>query len=200
MDEGISAGRPMLTAPLLRVVTTGSESTGKTTLARDLAAHYATAWVPEHVRDYLDAKGAPLTAADVEEVARGQIAAEDRAAPRARGLLVLDTDLLSTVVYSHHYYGGCPEWVERVAAERAADLYLLLNPDVPWRPDPQRDRGDRREEMHALFREALEGRGLRYVDVTGWWPERKARAVEAMDALRLTSPGVPSVVRPPEIP
>jgi NadR type nicotinamide-nucleotide adenylyltransferase len=182
-----------------RVVATGSECTGKTTLAAELAAHYDTVWVPEYVRVYLDAKGAPLVFADVEEIARGQVAAEDAALARARGLLVLDTDLLSTMVYSRHYYGDCPSWVERAVTDFAGDLYLLLHPDVPWVADPQRDRGHRRAEMHALFRDALVGHGLPFVDVSGGWDERRSQAITAVDALLSRHPTA-AVVRPAEIP
>ncbi|MEK6372753.1 MAG: ATP-binding protein [Acidobacteriota bacterium] len=175
-----------------RIVLTGSESTGKTELARALAAHYRTAWSAEYVRDYLDAKGGALDADDVDAIARGQIAREDEvsASPREnrftrrRGepIVIFDTDLFSTVIYACHYYGSCPEWIERAARERRGDLYLLLDVDAPWTPDPQRDRGERREEMHALFRDALEAAGARVVVIRGGWEERRARAIEAIDA------------------
>jgi nicotinamide riboside kinase len=114
----------------------------------------------------------------VEPIARGQIEATDAAARASDRLLVQDTDLVSTVVYSRHYYGDCPAWVEAAARERLGQLYLLLHPDVPWLPDPQRDRGDRRAELHALFSAALERMGARVIDVRGTWPER-ARAAHA---------------------
>ena len=164
---------------MIRVVIIGSESTGKTELARALAEHYETAWAPEYVREYMDAKGAALTVDDVEAIARGQMAAEDEAAARAERLVILDTDLSSTVVYSNHYYSGCPEWIERAARERRADLYLLLDVDVPWTADAQRDRGDRREEMHALFVDGLAE--ARVVVIGGDWEERRRRAIAAID-------------------
>ena len=155
-----------------RVVVIGSESTGKTTLARRLAERYRTVWVPEYARAWLDAKGSPLDEADVEPIARGQISAEDEAAWKARELVVLDTSILSTVVYATHYYGACPDWIVREARARQEGLYLLADIDGPWVADPQRDRGSRREEMHALFKEALDSRALPYVLVGGDWDER----------------------------
>ena len=91
-----------------RVVLTGSESTGKTTLARDLATAYGTARSPEYARQYLDAKPTPLEASDIEPIARGQIAVEDAAVIAAHRVAFLDTDLVSTVVYARHYYGPSP--------------------------------------------------------------------------------------------
>lgn len=166
-----------------RVVLTGSESTGKTTLTADLARHYDAAWVPEYVRGYADWKGAPLEAGDVTPVARGQIAAQDLALERARDLLLLDTDLLSTVVYAEHYYGFCPEWVRAAADHRRADLYLLCDIDVPWTHDPQRDRAGERPVMHELFRRALAERGFPFQVIRGGWRERFLAARLAIEAL-----------------
>jgi len=172
---------------VISVVLTGSECTGKTTLARDLARAYGTVAAPEYVRLYLDAKGEPLTVHDVEPIARGQMAVEDDAVFGARRLLVKDTDLLSTVVYARHYYGSCPGWIEEAARLRAGNLYLLLHPDVPWVADgAQRDRPHDREEIHGLFRRALEELGVRFADVEGDWAERRARATVAIDALLLS--------------
>ena len=155
-----------------RIVLTGSESTGKTTLTADLARHYGAVWVPEYVRGYADWKGAPLDAGDVEPIARGQIAAQDRALELAGKVLLLDTDLLSTVVYAEHYYGSCPPWVRAAADHRRADLYLLCDIDVSWTADPQRDRPDHRPLMHQLFVRALTAGGYPFLLIQGGWLER----------------------------
>ncbi len=170
-------------APVRRVVLTGSESTGKTTLARRLAAHYGTVASREFVREYAVARGNRLGFGDHGPIARGQMAAENEAVAAARRVVFLDTDLVSTVVYCEHYYGRCPAWIAAAAAARAADLYLLLDVDLPWVPDPARDRGDRRDEMHALFRGRLEAMALPYVEIAGLGEARVAAAVRAVDAL-----------------
>ena len=169
---------------MVRVVVTGSESTGKTTLARDLAAQLGTVWSKENARLYLDSAGRLLGPEDVEPIARGQIALEDAARARARRVVVHDTDLLSTVVYARHYYGSCPGWVERAALERRGDLYLLCHPDVPWVPDwLQRDRPGMREEVHRRFRDALDEIGALVVDIGGDWAARAAAAERAIAEL-----------------
>jgi NadR type nicotinamide-nucleotide adenylyltransferase len=172
--------------PLRRVVLTGGECTGKTTLASLLARRLDSPVVPEFVREYATRKGAPLDASDVEPIARGQIAAQDRAAERTSGLLVLDTDIVSTVVYARHYYGACPAWVEAAARSRLADLYLLLPPDLPWEPDGIRDRPDRREEVHELFRATLAALGARVLELGGPWDERLAASLAAVAGDRPT--------------
>ena len=168
----------------LKVVVTGSECTGKTTLARSLAARHDTAFAPEFARDYLERRASPLTAEDVEPIARGQRAMEDAASRLAEGLVILDTDLVSTVLYARHYYGACPPWIEQEARARRGDLYLLNHPDVAWVADGlQRDRGDARALMHQLFARTLREFAVRVVDVSGAWPERWQTATEAVDDL-----------------
>ena len=113
-------------------------------------------------------------------------AAEDEARRRDPRLLVLDTDLVSTWVYSRHYYGDCPSWIEGAARERRADLYLLLGTDVPWVAEgDQREQPHRREELYALFRQALEQLDASFVEVRGTWAERRAAAIAAVETLLL---------------
>ena len=169
---------------MIRVVVTGSECSGKTTLARALAAHYEAVWVPEFARQFVIDKGVAPEYEDVEAIAKGQIDLEDERVDDASRLLIKDTDLLSTLLYSRHYYGDCPQWIEGALEKRAADLYLLADIDIPWVPDgEQRDRGERREEMHELFRCALDDRRLTFAEIHGSRGERLKGAVSLIDRL-----------------
>ncbi len=171
---------------MIRVVVTGSESTGKTALAKQLADHFGAEFVPEFVREFAESKQGPIGYADHGPITRGQMALEDKHAALAaagNGLVIQDTDLLSTVVYCDHYFGGCPVWISDLARERKPDLYLLLGIDVPWIADGIRDRGDRRSEMHELFRAAVVGSGSTYVEVEGSWDLRWIQARDAVEAL-----------------
>jgi len=165
-------------------VVIGVESTGKTTLAALLARRFDCPWVPESVRGFVARKGAPVTADDVDAVGEEQKAAEDAGRARARDLLILDTDLVSTLVYARHYFGSCPDWIQRAAAERTGDLYLLHHPDVPFVDDGfQRERPAERGLLHRRFQETLEELDARVVDVMGTWDERLAVATLAVEHL-----------------
>lgn len=168
---------------MIKIALTGSESTGKTQLASSLGAHFGAPVSREFVREYAAAKGRTLSLADHGPIARGQMASEDEAIARAQDLVFLDTDLVSTVVYCEHYFGDCPSWIVDTARSRAASLYLLLRPDVPWIADDVRDRGGRREEMHELFARKLRELEVAFVEIGGDWDARFARAVAAVEAL-----------------
>jgi NadR type nicotinamide-nucleotide adenylyltransferase len=168
----------------VHVVVTGSECTGKSTLARQLAQRYSVECVPEFVREFARTVGGTIQFSDHGPIARGQIALEDECASRASGLVIHDTDLLNTVVYCRHYFGRCPQWIEAAAADRRADMYLVCDIDLPWVPDGMRDRGDRREEMHELFLSELRDSGTPWELVRGDPATRLARASALVDQVR----------------
>jgi NadR type nicotinamide-nucleotide adenylyltransferase len=162
-------------APLARrICLIGPECTGKTELAARLARELDAAYVAEHARAYAETCGHALTADDVERIARGQMANEDAATDAHR--IVLDTDLISTVVYARHYYGACPAWIEEEARKRRADLYLLMDTDLAWTADAVRDAGgDAREDLFDAFRAALDEFGANWEIVSGMGEERWER-------------------------
>jgi len=169
---------------MIKIVLTGSESTGKTELAHQLGERLRAPVADEFVRNYAAERGGNLVFDDHGPIARGQIASEDAAIARASDIVILDTDLVSTVIYCEHYFGYCPPWIAREARARAADLYLLLGIDAPWVPDGVRDRGDRREEMHRLFQEKLRAMDLKYIEIRGDRNQRFNDAVAAINRTR----------------
>lgn len=170
---------------MIRVVLTGSESTGKSTLAARLAEHYEAELVPEFVREFAERKGGAIEFSDHGPIAKGQMALEDEHIARGNRLVVQDTDLLSTVVYCDHYFGMCPQWIREAAASRRPDLYLLMDIDLPWIADGVRDRGHMREEMQRLFHDAVFATGVPVAVIRGQGDERFLRAVDAIDELLL---------------
>jgi len=165
-----------------RICLIGAESTGKSSLAEELARRFGGVVVPEFAREYALRVARPLDFFDAFPIARGQIANQDRLTSSASGVVILDTDLVSTVVYCRYYWGVCADWIEREAARRLADLYLFLDIDVPWIADPARDASANREHVHAEFESALHEFKVRHVTIGGNWEERKRKAIEAIHA------------------
>ena len=166
----------------------GPECTGKTWLARNLAWHYSVPWSEEYARLFVQAHPRLVVYDDVEAIGIGQRAGEDEALAQARRtgarLVFHDTDLVSTAVYSRHYYGDCPAWIDPAAAARRPDLYLLHQPDVPWvADDHQRVEPERRAELFARFRDRLAALGTSVVEIRGAWDDRRRAAIEAVDGL-----------------
>ena len=167
-----------------RVAVFGPESTGKTMLAEKLAAHFGEPCVPEYARQFWDEQGG-ITLQDIPRISHRQAELEDAAAAKAKRVLICDTEALTTMLWSEVLYNECPPLVRMSAELRAAryDLYLLLNTDVPFEPDPQRvfaDEAGRAKSM-ATWREALVSRELPFVEIRGNWEERETQAIAAVE-------------------
>ena len=150
---------------VFNVAILGAESTGKTTLCRDLAAHFGSPWVPEYMRTYLQAKwdNEQLTCTwdDLLPIAQGQIDLENKLAKQAAQLpdnnhyLFCDTSLFELMVYANWYYGDCPEALSQAALVHYYDLILLTDVDIPWVADDLRDSPHQRENISAYFASQL---------------------------------------------
>ncbi len=174
---------------LFKVVLFGPESTGKTTLSEQLATHYNTVWVPEYAREYLqhkwDREQKTCEPKDLLPIAEGQMKLENERAQQANGILICDTDLLETKVYSEAYYlGYCDPLLEKYAQRNTYDLYLLTYVDTPWEPDDLRDKPHEREKMFNYFKEALEQNGKNFIILKGNKRVRLQTAISAIDKLR----------------
>ena len=170
----------------LRIAVYGPESTGKTELATKLAAHFSAPLVAEYARERWDQQGA-LGLEDMLPIAEEQWRREDAAVAEAERLVICDTDALTTMLWSDLLYGTTPDELRRGAERRSKNyaLYLLLDIDVPFAPDPQRcfpDPADREKAMR-VWRGALDRRQLPYELIRGDWAQREAAAIAAVEQL-----------------
>lgn len=173
---------------MLRIALTGPESTGKSTLSQQLAAHYRARWVPEYARTYLAGRRPPYALADLEAIARGQLSAEEEAAA-AGGLLFCDTDLLVIKIWAEHAFGHCPDWIARRVARQRYDLVLLMGIDVPWEPDPLREHPHLRAHLYGLYQRELREAGANFAEIWGPPARRLAEARFLVDGLLRGVPG-----------
>lgn len=172
-----------MTAPK-RIAVFGTESTGKTWLAQRLAACFDAPWSGEFAREFWDTHGGVITDADLDAIARGQIANEEGAASGARDVVFCDTELITCTLWNDLLFPGkCPAWVREEAERRARGfaLYLLCDADVPFVADPQRCFPDltSRETARATWRAALASRKLPFVEIRGDWAAREHSAIVA---------------------
>ncbi len=172
-----------------RVCVVGAESTGKTTLARDLAAHFQTAWVHEYGREYSERKlaeggGYDFRSEEFAHIAARQCELEEEAARRADRILICDTDAFTTGVWHRRYVGARSPEVEAIAArQRRPDLYLLTDIDTPFEQDGTRDGEHVRGWMHEVFAEELRAQGRPYKPVKGPRDVRLRQAVGYIEEL-----------------
>jgi len=175
-------------ASCIKVVMFGPESTGKTTLSRQLARYYNSVWVPEYAREYLQDKWnnerKTCEPKDLLPIAKGQIKLENKLAKKTNTVLICDTDLLETKVYSEAYYlGTCDPILEKYALENTYNLYFLTYIDTPWEADDLRDKPEQREAMFNAFENALIEHSRPYVILKGNKKERLQKAVKHIDKL-----------------
>ena len=163
-----------------RICLFGPESTGKSTLAGQLAQHYQTCMVPEYGRTYTETFGMDCGAADLLNIAKGHKAATAAAIANARRYLIMDTDALMTALWAQMLLGK--RIAELDAFSDYADLYLLCDIDVPWEDDGNRYFPDhtRRKEFFELCRRELDNRKLLYRIVSG--NDRLKTAITIIDA------------------
>jgi NadR type nicotinamide-nucleotide adenylyltransferase len=134
-----------------RILILGPESTGKSTLAEDLALHFGEPWVPEFARAYLSELECPYELEDLSEIARGQLMLEDKLALEARKFLFVDTDLRVIQVWSEHRFGEVADWILEEIKTRFYSKILLTDVDLPWESDPLREHPE--ENMRRYFLE-----------------------------------------------
>lgn len=173
---------------LLKVVFFGPESTGKTTLSQDLAAHFKTTWAPEFMRAYLQKKWDDskenCMMEDLIPIAKGQLKNEAFAEKNADKVVFYDTNLLQLKVYSEVYYEGyCPSEIQKEVGRRNYDLYFLLYIDIPWEADDLRDKPNDREAMFHVFEEALQKNNTPFITLTGNYEKRLETAKKTIETI-----------------
>ncbi|MGV3502220.1 MAG: AAA family ATPase [Adhaeribacter sp.] len=166
---------------MIKVAITGPESTGKSTLAQQLASHYQDVWVPEYARLYIGELNRPYTAADVEQIARGQQQQYQLAQAQAGRYLFADTDLLVIKIWMLHAFGFCPDWILQALQKQDFDLYLLMQVDLPWEEDPQREHPHLRAYFYQWYKQELQAYGFPFAEIAGSQELRRQQAVAAID-------------------
>lgn len=161
-----------------KILITGPESTGKSTLTQALAAYFDVPFVPEFAREYLEKLERPYQESDLLEIAKGQVSNEDILAKKASDLLFCDTDLTVIDIWSREKFGKTNKWILEQMEKRAYDLYLMPDIDLEWTFDLQRENPNDRERLMKLYQESFERRKIPFYKVRGQGEERLRNAIE----------------------
>jgi NadR type nicotinamide-nucleotide adenylyltransferase len=172
---------------IIKIALFGPESTGKTTLAKQLAEYYKTDWVPEFARDYLQKKWDKYQAIcdvnDMLPIAYGQTQLENEKMATANQYLFCDTNLMVTKVFSEVYYNYCDPLLDQAAREHEYDLFFLTDIDVPWEKDDLRDKPEGRETVFSVFKKSLIDNNKPFITLSGDASLRLKKAVSIIDNL-----------------
>lgn len=166
---------------MIKVCFYGAESTGKSTMARQMAEYFNTNFVPEVARELVSSND--FSVEDIIKIGNAQTARIASLEKLANSVLICDTDLITTQIYSKHYLGIIPEVLYELESQVHYDRYFLFDIDVPWVADGLRDLQNQREQMHSIFKNELEIRRIDYVLVQGNWDARYQIVVSEINRL-----------------
>jgi nicotinamide riboside kinase len=193
---------------VIKIVVLGPESTGKSTLCQQLANYYNTEWCAEFAREYLLTYGINYTFADLETIAKGQLALEEEAVRIVNSqwsmveenrfvntnslltihhlpLVFLDTDMYVMKVWCEYVFNKCHTFILNEISTRKYDLYLLCNIDLPWVQDELREYPDEkpRQELYKIYTDILINQTTPWVEISGNNEQRLQAAVKAVDEI-----------------
>jgi NadR type nicotinamide-nucleotide adenylyltransferase len=187
-----------------KIVAIGPESTGKSLLCTQLAAHYSSGWCPEYAREYLLKNGMNYTYDDLLTIAKGQINVEEdllnhwseNSSSKKNGMtlpdplgiaspLFIDTNMYVMKVWCEFVFGNCHRYILEQIVERDYDLYLLCNNDLPWVKDDLREYPDlaSRQTLYAIYKDILVNQEVPWVEISGQNEERIRSAIKAVDKI-----------------
>ena len=180
-----------------KVVVIGPESTGKSTLCKQLAEYYNTIWVEEYAREYLLKNGKDYSYENLMDIAKGQVASEESGVRswestnkseivNLKSPIFIDTDMYVMKVWSEFVFDRCHHWILNRIAERKYDMYLLCNIDMPWVKDELREYPDlvRRQKLYCYYKDILINQNIPWIDISGNYEERLQKATTAVDNLQ----------------
>ena len=173
---------------LKKIVVIGPESTGKSTLCKQLAQHYNTVWCPEFAREYLLTNGTNYTYDDLLIIAKGQLAFEEeysRMITNSHSPLFVDTDMYVMKVWCEFVFDKCHRFILDQIVERKYDLYLLCNTDLPWVKDELREYPDleSRHKLYTIYKDIMINQSVPWVDISGNYEERLQKGLDAVNQI-----------------
>lgn len=176
-----------------KIVIIGPESTGKSTLCKQLAEQYRTVWVEEYAREYLLKNGAQYNYENLLHIAKGQIAGEELTVDRwslarpgsSNKPVFIDTDMYVMKVWCEFVFDKCHYWILNTIVDRKYDLYLLCNIDLPWVADQFREYPDliSRKKLYNHYKDIMVNQQVPWIEISGNYNERLQKAIDAVNKI-----------------
>ena len=168
---------------MIKIVLTGPESTGKSTLAGLLANHFETSMVAEFARLFINDLERPYVETDLLEIAKGQLEWEKQQTLKATDVLICDTDLLTIKIWSEYKYGRCDPQILKWIEQQKYDHYLLCGTDVDWQFDLQRENPAQRIELYEIYKKQLKIYKKQFTEISGSKNQRFKKAIKLIDSI-----------------
>lgn len=165
----------------VKIVITGAESTGKSTIAENLAMHYNSIWIPELARNYIEELDRKYTYEDIEIIARKQITLEQELSVDQKTVF-FDTWLIITKVWFDFVYNKHPQWLHEAILNSNIDLILLCDIDLPWEADSVRENGGvNRKKLQDIYIKEFKQYNFKFEIIIGKGNERLLNAIDAIN-------------------
>ena len=192
-----------------KIVVIGPESTGKSTLCAQLAAHYQTLWVPEYAREYLEKNGTDYSYNDLLTIARGQVKLEEEISSQLSAVsnqrsavsnqqsaqsivhhtshipyLFIDTDMYVMKVWCEFVFNQCHNWILNQIATRHYDAYLLCDVDLTWIEEDIREYPDikLREKLYHFYKDLMIHQSVPWCIISGDKEKRLNKAISFIES------------------
>lgn len=165
---------------MLKIAITGPESSGKTTLARALSAHFKVSFIPEYARTYLENKEGKYDQKELDIIAQGQL---QSLLEFDNNIAICDTDFSVLEIWSRYKYTSVSDLILELVAENIFDLHILCSPDIPWEEDELRENPNSRTQLFKLYKESLSKYNKNYIVVSGLHENRIEKSLQAIDKI-----------------
>jgi nicotinamide riboside kinase len=168
----------------LKIAVLGAESTGKTWLCENLAAHFGALWVPEYARDYFNGSSIyNYTQRDLLAIAREQLEMERRVAQKSPGLLICDTSLITLKIWAQLEFAVVPLFIEEEVKRSNYHHYFITDNEIEWVQDDLRQNKFSRDLILELNIREVEALGATYHIISGRKEERLNNAVVLVEGM-----------------
>ena len=167
--------------PKYKIAIVGPESTGKSTLTKQLVEYFKTRYLTEYARTYINELDRNYCYEDLAIIAQKQVELKNQMLLNEEAIFFADTSLLTIEIWSRDKFNKCDSWISDEIQKEKFDLYLLCDIDTPWVYDKQREDENRREEIFELYKYCLNKYCFKYELVSGLGSERLSNAVLAIN-------------------